>query len=49
MATARAAASVMALGSDPRFDLTHAYWIVAGTAGVDPKVGSAASAMPWSR
>ena len=48
MATARAAASVMAMGSDPRFDLTHAYWIVAGTAGVDPKVASAASAA-WSR
>ena len=48
MATARAAASVMALGTDPRFDLTHAYWIVAGTAGVDPKVASAASTA-WSR
>jgi purine nucleoside permease len=48
MATARAAASVMALGLDPRFDLRHAYWIVAGTAGVDPKVASAASAA-WSR
>jgi purine nucleoside permease len=48
MATARAAASVMALGMDPRFDLTHAYWIVAGTAGVDPKVASAGSAA-WSR
>lgn len=32
----RAAASVMALGLDPRFDLTKAYWIVAGIAGVDP-------------
>ena len=48
MATARAAASVMALGSDPRFDLTHAYWIVAGTAGVDPKMASAGSAA-WAR
>ena len=48
MATARAAASVMALGSDPRFDLTHAYWIVAGTAGVDPKAASAGSAA-WAR
>jgi purine nucleoside permease len=43
MATARAAASIMALGTDPRFDLSHAYWIVAGTAGVDPKVASAGS------
>jgi len=48
MATARAAASVMALGMDPRFDLSHAYWIVAGTAGVDPKVASAGSAA-WAR
>lgn len=48
MATARATASVMALGMDPRFDLTHAYWIVAGTAGVDPKVASAGSAA-WTR
>lgn len=47
-ATARAAASITALGSDPRFDLSHAYWIVAGTAGVDPKVGSAGSAA-WAR
>ena len=48
MATARAAASVMALGLDPRFDLRHAYWIVAGTAGVDPKIASAGSAA-WAR
>ncbi|MFN8058982.1 MAG: purine nucleoside permease [Vicinamibacterales bacterium] len=43
--TARAAASVMALGLDPRFDLRQAYWVVAGIAGVDPadaSVGSAA-------
>src|SRR5271170_2631181 len=26
--TAKAAASVMALGTDPRFDLSKAYWIV---------------------
>jgi purine nucleoside permease len=31
--TAHAAATIMALGLDPRFDLTHAYWIVAGIAG----------------
>ncbi len=48
MATARAAASITALGADPRFDLSHAYWIVAGTAGVDPRVGSAGSAA-WAR
>jgi purine nucleoside permease len=43
--TAKAAASVMALGMDPRFDLTKAYWLVAGIAGVDPAdatLGSAA-------
>jgi purine nucleoside permease len=42
--TARAAASVMALGLDPRFDLRHAYWIVAGIAGVDPLDASLGSA-----
>lgn len=43
--TARAAASVMALGMDPRFDLSKAYWLVAGIAGADPAqmtLGSAA-------
>jgi purine nucleoside permease len=48
MATARAAASIMALGTDPRFDLRHAYWIVAGTAGVDPLRASVGSAA-WAR
>jgi purine nucleoside permease len=48
MATARAAASITALGLDPRFDLSHAYWIVAGTAGVDPSIASAGSAA-WAR
>jgi purine nucleoside permease len=42
--TARAAASVMALGLDPRFDLTKAYWVVAGIAGVDPADASTGSA-----
>lgn len=45
--TARAAASVMALGLDPRFDLTHAYFLVAGIGGIDPAVGSLATAV-WS-
>jgi purine nucleoside permease len=43
--TARSASSVMALGMDPRFDLTRAYWLVAGIAGADPNdmsIGSAA-------
>jgi purine nucleoside permease len=34
--TAKAAASVMALGTDPRFDLSKAYWVVAGIGGGDP-------------
>ncbi len=45
--TAKAAASVMALGLDPRFDLTHAYFLVAGIGGIDPAAGSLASAV-WS-
>jgi purine nucleoside permease len=32
----KAAASVMALGLDPRFDLSSAYWLVAGIAGANP-------------
>lgn len=45
---ANAAASVMALGLDSRFDLSQAYWLVAGIAGGDPadlSLGSAA----WAR
>ena len=37
IATANAASSVMALGTDPRFDLSKAYWIVAGIAGINPE------------
>ena len=43
--TANSATAVMELGIDPRFDLSHAYWLVAGIAGVDPldaSIGSAA-------
>ena len=36
MGIARASAAIMALGLDPRFDLSQAYWLVAGIAGVDP-------------
>jgi purine nucleoside permease len=46
--TASAAATIMALGLDPRFDLSHAYWLVAGIAGGCPdrlSLGSAA----WAR
>jgi purine nucleoside permease len=42
--TAKAAASVMALGLDPRFDLRKAYWVVAGIAGIDPEDASTGSA-----
>lgn len=40
-----ATASMMALGLDPRFDLTHTYFLINGIAGVDPadaSIGSAA-------
>jgi purine nucleoside permease len=46
--TAHAAATIMAIGLDPRFDFSHAYWIVAGIAGGSPdriSLGSAA----WAR
>ena len=46
--TAHAAATIMALGLDPRFDLTHAYWIVAGIAGGSPERVSLGSAA-WAR
>lgn len=45
--TARAAATIMALGLDPRFDLTHAYFLVAGIGGIDPEIGSLGTAV-WS-
>jgi purine nucleoside permease len=46
--TASAASTIMALGLDPRFDLSHAYWLIAGIAGGSPdriSLGSAA----WAR
>jgi len=45
--TARASATLMALGRDPRFDLTHAYFVVSGIAGIDPEIGSLGSAV-WA-
>jgi purine nucleoside permease len=39
-----ATASMMALGLDPRFDLTHAYFLINGIAGVDPHSASVGSA-----
>lgn len=47
VATAKAAASVMALGLDPRFDLTKAYWVIAGIGGGDPADVSLGSAV-WA-
>jgi purine nucleoside permease len=47
VATAKAAASVMALGLDPRFDVSKAYWIVAGIGGGDPADVSLGSAV-WA-
>ena len=43
-----AAASIMGLGMDPRFDLSKADWIIAAIAGVDPNKGSVASTA-WAR
>ncbi|MGA9259250.1 MAG: purine nucleoside permease, partial [Candidatus Sulfotelmatobacter sp.] len=45
--TAKATASVMALGLDSRFDLSKAYWIVAGIGGGDPADVSVGSAV-WA-
>jgi purine nucleoside permease len=42
--TAKSASSVMMLGMDPRFDLSKAYWLVAGIAGFDPEDASIGSA-----
>jgi len=38
------APSIKALGMDPRFDLSKAYWLVAGIAGVNPNEASIGSA-----
>jgi len=45
--TAKAAASVMAVGLDPRFDLSNAYWLIAGIGGGDPADVSLGSAV-WA-
>ncbi len=47
MGTAHSAASVMALGLDPRFDLSKAYWLVAGISGFDPNDASLGS-VAWA-
>jgi len=45
--TARSAAAVMALGMDDRFDLSKAYWLIVGIAGIDPEDAPVGSAV-WS-
>ena len=45
--TAKAAATIMALGLDPRFDLSRAYWVIAGIAGANPAKSSLGSAV-WT-
>jgi purine nucleoside permease len=47
MGKVNATASIMALAMDKRFDLSKAYWILAGIAGIDPAKGSIASAV-WA-
>jgi len=47
MGIARASAAIMALGLDQRFDLSQAYWIVAGIAGIDPLDSTIGSAV-WT-
>ncbi len=45
---ARPRASLAALILDPRFDVSHAYWVVAGIAGVDPAAATVGSAA-WAK
>ena len=45
--TAKSATATMALGLDPRFDFSQAYWMVAGIAGIDPEDASIGS-VAWS-
>jgi purine nucleoside permease len=44
----RCESSIMALVLDPRFDLTHTYWIINGIAGVDPNKAGLATAA-WAQ
>jgi purine nucleoside permease len=48
MGHANAAASTMALVLSDRFDLSHAYFIVTGIAGIDPNLGTLGAAA-WAR
>ncbi|ADM10355.1 putative purine nucleoside permease [Parvularcula bermudensis HTCC2503] len=42
--TAKSTAAIMGLGHDDRFDVSKAYWLVAGIAGIDPEDASIGSA-----
>lgn len=44
----KSATAIMALGLDQRLDLSRAYWLVAGIAGIDPQDASIGSAA-WAR
>jgi purine nucleoside permease len=46
--TGRAGLQLMALALDPRFDLSHTYWVVTGIAGVNPHVATVGS-VAWAR
>lgn len=48
MGNIKSATATLALGLDQRLDLSKAYWLVAGIAGIDPAAGSAGSAA-WAR
>jgi len=41
------AVNLMALGADPRFDLRHTHWLIAGIAGISPSDGTIGSAV-WT-
>lgn len=46
--TVRAGNQIMALGLDPRFDLSRTYWLINGIAGVNPEIASVGSAA-WAQ
>ncbi len=48
MGSIKSATAVLALGLDDRIDLSKAYWLVAGIAGIDPEDASVGSAA-WAR
>jgi len=48
MGHTNAAASTLAVALDPRFDLTHTWFLITGIAGIDPAQGTIGSAA-WAR